>query len=62
MVMSKTIETPKINIMIIHHLDGKNVEHVTSFVYVGQRITQGEKCNVDSKKRIVLAINAFLNR
>ena len=40
-------------------LDGQKIEQVTSFVYLGQLVTQDGKNKAGIQKRIVLARNVF---
>ena len=41
MVISRKVEIPKVNIT----LDGKPIEQVERFVYLGQLITENGKCD-----------------
>ena len=56
MVISRKVETPKVNIT----LDGKPVEQVERFVYLGQLITENGKCDEEIKRRIEIARTAYV--
>ena len=56
MVISRKVETPKVNIS----LDGKPVEQVERFVYLHQLITENGKCDEVIRKRIEIARTAYI--
>ena len=57
LVVSKTPNSPKINIAI----DGKQIEQVTSCMYVGSLITEDERSEKEIKRRIMIARSTFAN-
>ena len=56
MVISRKVETPKVNII----LDGQPVEQVERLVYLGQLITENGKCDEEIKRRIEIARTAYI--
>ena len=57
MVASKKQETPNVSI----NLDGTAIEQVTKMVYLGSITTEEGKSEMDIKRRIEIARNAFNN-
>ena len=57
MVASKKQETPKVSI----NLDGTAIEQVKKMVYLGSITTEDGKSEVEIKRRIEIARNAFNN-
>ena len=57
MVASKKQETPKVSI----NLDGTAIEQVEKMVYLGSITTEDGKSEVEIKRRIEIARNAFNN-
>ena len=57
MVASKKQETPKVSI----NLDGTAIEQVEKMVYLGSITTEDGKSEVETKRRIEIARNAFNN-
>ena len=55
MVVSKTTQTPKINIT----LEGKPIQQTDKMIYLGSFKTKDGKCETEIKRRIELAISAF---
>ena len=57
MVPSKKQETPQVSI----NLDGTAIEQVKKMVYLGSITTEDSKSEVEIKRRIEIARNAFNN-
>ena len=55
MVITKKSEVPKIDIRI----DGKPIEQVSSFTYLGQLVTEDGRSEQEIRKRIGIAKSAF---
>jgi hypothetical protein len=57
MIIGKTLDKPAIKIQI----NGRLLEHVKSYVYLGHTITEDGKCDREIRKRIGMAKSTFIN-
>ena len=55
MIISKREDKPKISATI----DGTDIEQVTNFPYLGQKITEDGRCEEEIKRRISIAKTTF---
>jgi hypothetical protein len=57
MIIGKTLDKPAIKIQI----NGRILEQVKSYVYLGHTITEDGKCDMEIRKRIGMAKSTFIN-